>query len=84
MNLYLFQVKARNEWMGSAALQRQYPTLEFYWWSRYLRIYCPSRRLAMALTVVSRRPSSWCRAIVAWTMRSRVSPKPRRHDVMGR
>lgn len=44
MSLYQLQVKARDEWMGSAALQRQYPTLEFYWWSRYQRVYCPNRR----------------------------------------
>ncbi len=44
MSLYQLQIKARDEWRGSAALQREYRTLEFYWWSRYQRVYCPGCR----------------------------------------
>lgn len=44
MSVYQLQLKAREEWYRSKDLQREYPTLEYYWWKRYQRIYCPHSR----------------------------------------
>ena len=49
MSVSQLQAKALDEWSCSKALQREYPTPEYYWWKRYQRIYCPGCRVQFFL-----------------------------------
>jgi hypothetical protein len=44
MSISELQIKARNEWYGSARLQQEYATPEYYWTLTYQRVYCPGCR----------------------------------------
>jgi hypothetical protein len=48
MSLSELKLKARNEWYGSARLQQEYATPEYYWTLRYQRVYCPGCRADFA------------------------------------
>ncbi len=44
MNVRGLQIRARDEWYGSDALQREFATPEYYWSEKYQRVYCPDCR----------------------------------------
>jgi hypothetical protein len=48
MSVHELQVKARDEWNGSKALQREFATPEYYWSEKYQRVYCPVCRAGLA------------------------------------
>jgi hypothetical protein len=41
MDVRGLQIRARDEWFGSNALQREFATPEFYWSEEYQPVYCP-------------------------------------------